>query len=75
MAETRQKLGPEALIFGNIDPYGVMVAGKPNYVDNAVKEAIASSVDAVWLGCDIWPTVPRENMEALMAAARKYSQF
>ncbi len=29
VAETRAKLGPKALIFGNYDPYNVLVAGTP----------------------------------------------
>ena len=75
VAESRQKVGPDTLILGNIDAYGVMVAGKPEDVDNSVKEAIANGVDAIWPGCDIWPTVSRENMEALMAATRKYGKL
>ena len=75
LAESRSNLGPDILIFGNIDGYGVMVAGKPEDVDNAVKEAIANGASAIWPGCDIWPTVPRQNMEALMTAAEKYGKF
>jgi len=75
VAESRKKLGPDALIFGNIDPYGVIVMGKPDDIDNAVKDAIANGVNAIWPGDDIWPTVPRENMEALMLAARKYGKL
>jgi [methyl-Co(III) methanol-specific corrinoid protein]:coenzyme M methyltransferase len=75
VAESRQKVRPETLILGNIDAYKVMVLGKPDDIDRAVKEAIANGVDAIWPGCDIWPTVPRANMEALMTAARKYGKF
>jgi [methyl-Co(III) methanol-specific corrinoid protein]:coenzyme M methyltransferase len=75
VAESRKKVGADMLIFGNIDPYGVMVEGKPDDVDNAVKEAIINGVDAIWPGCDIWPTVPWENMEALMAARQKYGKL
>jgi len=75
VAETRQKLGPEALILGNVDSFGVMVQGKPEDVDRAVKESIDNGVNAIWPGCDIWPTVPRENMEALMAAVQKYGKL
>lgn len=75
VAESRKIVGSDILIFGNIDAYGVMVEGKPEDVDNAVREAIANSVDAVWPGCDIWPTVPRENMEALLAATQKYGKL
>ena len=75
VAETRQKLGPKALILGNVDSFGVLVQGTPEDVDNAVKQAIADGVNAIWPGCDIWPSAPRENMEALMAAVQKYGQL
>ncbi len=75
VAETRKKLGPDALIFGELDAYGVLVQGKPDDVERAVKEAIDRGVNAIWPGCDIWPTVPRENMEALMKAAREYGNL
>lgn len=75
VAETRRKLGPDALIFGEMDAYGVLVQSKPDQVERAVKEAIDGGVSAIWPGCDIWPTVPRENMERMMAAARKYGSL
>ena len=71
---SRKILGPDALIFGDIDAYGVLVAGKPKDVDEAVKKAIASGVNAVWPGCDIWPTAPKENMKTLVEATRKYGK-
>ena len=75
VAETRKKLGPDLLIFGELDAYGVLSQGKPDDVDRAVKEAVDRGVNAIWPGCDIWPVVPRENMEGLMAAARKYGKL
>ena len=72
---TRKVLGPDALIFGDVDAYNVLVAGKPEDVENAVKEAIEKGVNAIWPGCDIWPTAPEENMKALMAAGRKYGKL
>lgn len=75
VAETRKKLGPDVLIFGELDAYGVLSQGKPDDVDKAVKEAVDRGVNAIWPGCDIWPMVPKENMEALMAAARKYGKL
>jgi [methyl-Co(III) methanol-specific corrinoid protein]:coenzyme M methyltransferase len=75
VAESRKKIGPDVLIFGNIDPYGVMAKGKPDDIDTAVKEAIANGVDAVWPGDDIYPTAPRENMKALIAATQKYGKL
>jgi len=75
MAESRKKLGPDVLILGNIDPYKVIVQGKPDDVDNAVKEAVANGVNAIWPGCDIFPSAPKENMAALMAATQKYGKL
>ena len=75
VAESRKEVGPDMFILGNIDPYGVVVKGKPDDVENAVKDAIDNGVNAIWPGCDIFPTVPRENMEALMAATQKYGKL
>jgi [methyl-Co(III) methanol-specific corrinoid protein]:coenzyme M methyltransferase len=75
VAETRKKLGPNVLIFGELDAYGVLSMGKPEDVDKAVEEAIDRGVNAIWPGCDIWPTVPKKNMEALMSAVRKYGKI
>lgn len=75
IAESRKKVGPDVLIFGNIDTFKLMVNGTPEDVDSAVKEAIANGVDAVWPGCDLWPSSTKENMEALVAATRKYGEL
>jgi len=73
--ETRKKLGSDVLIFGELDAYGVLSMGKPDDVDKAVKEAVDRGVNAIWPGCDMWPMVPKENMEALVAAAKKYGKL
>jgi MtaA/CmuA family methyltransferase len=70
MAETRQKLGPEAIILGNFDPIKVLHKGEVKNVGPAVLESLKGGASAVWPGCDIWPEVPKENMEALMAALK-----
>lgn len=74
VGETRRKLGPRVLIFGDLDGYAVLARGTPDAVDKAVKEAIDAGVNAIWPGCDIWPDAPRENIEAMIAAARKYGK-
>ncbi len=75
IAETRSKLGDEVLIFGDIDPYGVLVEGDNSDVEVAVKQALDAGVNALWPGCDIWPDVPAENMKALMDNARKHGKL
>jgi [methyl-Co(III) methanol-specific corrinoid protein]:coenzyme M methyltransferase len=70
MAETRQKLGAKAIILGNFDPIKVLHKGAAKDVGPAVLEALKGGASAVWPGCDLWPEVPKENMEALMAALK-----
>ena len=72
VAESRAKLGPKALIFGNYDPYNVLVAGTPELVRSTVGKCIDDGVSAVWPGCDIWPTVPPENVKAMLDEVKSY---
>jgi [methyl-Co(III) methanol-specific corrinoid protein]:coenzyme M methyltransferase len=70
LAETRQKLGAEPLILGNIDPYNVLVQGDPDGVRLAVRNSVANGASAVWPGCDVWPTAPAENMRTFVDAIK-----
>ena len=70
--ESRKKLGKDALLFGNFDPYNVLVTGTPEVVKEAMKKCIDDGVSAVWPGCDIWPTVPAENFKAMMETVKNY---
>lgn len=70
LLETRETIGPQPILLGNFDPFNVLVNGSPEDAERAVSECVQGGVDAVWPGCDIWPTVPRENMEALMRAVK-----
>ena len=72
VAETRKKLGPKALVFGNYDPYNVLVAGTPDLVRTTVRKCMDDGVSAVWPGCDIWPTVPPDNFKAMMDEVNNY---
>jgi [methyl-Co(III) methanol-specific corrinoid protein]:coenzyme M methyltransferase len=72
IAETRKKLGPGALIFGNYDPYNVLVSGSPELVKETMARCLDDGVSAVWPGCDIWPTAPPENFKAMMDTVRNY---
>lgn len=70
MAETRKKLGPKTLVLGNFDPIKVLHKGAASDVGPAVLESLKGGASAVWPGCDLWPEVPKENMEALMTALK-----
>ena len=69
---SRAKLWPRALIFGNYDPYNVLVAGTPELVRTTIGKCIDDGVSAVWPGCDIWPTVPPENVKAMLDEVKGY---
>lgn len=74
IALTRGRLGENALIFGNYDPYNVLVTGTPVLVRETIKKCIDNGVSAVWPGCDIWPTVPPENFNAMIDEVKKYGR-
>lgn len=69
---TRERLGKDARIFGNYDPYNVLVAGTPDLVSETIKKCLDNGVSAVWPGCDIWPTVPSKNFNTMMDEVKKY---
>ena len=74
MVESRKKLGDDVLLFGNFDPYGTLVTGDVSEVEPVIKKCIDDGVDAVWPGCDLWPDVKKENVEAYVQAVRKYGK-
>lgn len=71
LARTREEL-PDTVLLGNYNPFDVLCNGSPKDVDRTIKEIIEHGADGIWPGCDIWPTVPPENMEAMMQATRRY---
>lgn len=72
LAKSREDIGNEPLIFGNVDAYNVLVNGSPETIEKAVITALESSVDAVWPSCDIWPTASVENLKAMVETVKKY---
>jgi [methyl-Co(III) methanol-specific corrinoid protein]:coenzyme M methyltransferase len=75
LVQAREKIGPDVLLFGDIDPFGLLCNEKPPAVEKAVKEAIEKGVNAVMPGCDLWPDFPPENMRAMIEATKKYGAF
>lgn len=70
LVETRKKIGDGVLLLGNFDPYGLLVQKDASEVAPVIKKCIDDGVDAVWPGCDIWPDVKTENVEAYVKAVR-----
>ncbi|MCC6189318.1 MAG: methyltransferase [Anaerolineales bacterium] len=69
LAASRAALGPEPLLFGNLDPVGLLAGGDETQVRAAVAATRAAGADAIWPGCDLWPQVPTANLRAMVAAA------
>jgi [methyl-Co(III) methanol-specific corrinoid protein]:coenzyme M methyltransferase len=72
VVESRKKLGNDVLLFGNFDPYGTLVTGDVADVEPVIKKCIDDGVDAVWPGCDLWPDLKTENVEAYVQTVRKH---
>ncbi len=74
LVDARKKLGQDALIFGNFDPYNVLVEGNPDLVKETMAKCLEDGASAIWPGCDIWPTVPPGNFHAMMDAVKNYGK-
>jgi len=72
--ESRKKLGNDVLLLGNFDPYGTLVQMDTSQVEQVIRKCIDDGVDAVWPGCDIWPEVKKENVDAYVKAVRGYGK-
>ncbi len=66
IARTVETVGDKVMVFGNLDPFNVLVTGTPEDIGLSVRSILDAGVNALWPGCDIWPSVPAENMHALM---------
>lgn len=72
MAKTRADIGPDPLVFGNLDAYAILCIAGVEEVEKAVINALEAGVDAIWPGCDIWPEAKPENMKAMVETTIKY---
>ncbi|NLI80606.1 MAG: methyltransferase [Deltaproteobacteria bacterium] len=75
MAESRKKVGNDVLIFGDFDAYATLNQMDVSKVEGVIKGCIDKGADAVWPGCDIWPDVKKENVEAYVATIHKYGKI
>lgn len=69
LKKSREILGRDVLLFGNLDPVRVIAHGSPETIRAAVQREADAGVDAVMPGCDLYLQTPAENMRALLDAA------
>lgn len=68
LAHSRQVLGRDVLLFGNIDPVGVIADGDDGKIRAAVERAAHDGADAVTPGCDLYFQTPVKNLRTLTQA-------
>ena len=77
--KAKQTAGKHHVLFGNIDPSGVLAQGTVEEVREATRNLIS-----VWkpggrfilnAGCAIPPTTPSENIRAMVDAAKEYGTY
>lgn len=73
---TREKLGAEALLFGNFDVYDLPCKAEttPEQAAAAIRENIDAGVDAVWPGSDLWPEIKTGNVRAIVDTVHTYGR-
>ena len=72
LATSRQDV-PNVLLFGNLDPVGLISQGTSDEITEAVKGAVRSGADAIWPGCDLYLQTPLENLRTLVDASNNLS--
>ena len=77
ISRAADELGQYVRIAGNVDPVGVILNGKREEIDNAVRECIraggrASKGFTLATGCDVPETADPVKIEWFMESARKY---
>ncbi len=65
LQRSREILGHDVLLFGNLDPVRVIANGDAEKIHAAVEQC-APFVDAIMPGCDLYLQTPAENLRALL---------
>ena len=74
-AMAKRTVGAHHVLFGNIDPSGVIARGSPEEVRAATRQLMSAwnpgGLFVLNAGCAIPPTTPPENIHALIATAHE----
>jgi MtaA/CmuA family methyltransferase len=72
VCEARERMGPEQVLLGNLDPVRVLKDGTPESVYEAVGECHRQGF-IVGPGCEVPRETPPANLQALVRYAREHS--
>ena len=80
LEEAKAELGSTVCLAGNVAPVEVMLQGSESEIDSAVQTCIRKGADSpmgyiLGFGCQIPPSTPVQNVDAFMAAARRYGSY
>lgn len=77
IVEALPKIRPDVLVFGNLDPAGVLKSGNPSLVSDETLRLLDATKSyrnfVLSSGCDVPPGTPPENIEAMFAALQKHN--
>jgi uroporphyrinogen decarboxylase len=78
-ARAKATAGRGHVLFGNIDPSGVLALGSVDQVRDAARRLIETWKPGghfvLNAGCALPPTTPPENIRALVAAAAEFGRY
>lgn len=80
LEDTKKRVGDKIVLMGNVDPITSMMLGTPKDVEENVKACFRQGYDnpkgyLLSTGCGIPIDSPLENIDAFMAAGRKYGKW
>jgi uroporphyrinogen decarboxylase len=72
-----EKVGPDVILAGNLDPVGVFLNSTPAEIEDCVKDLLGRTRTCpnfiISSGCDLPPQTPLENLDAFYAVVNTYS--
>ncbi len=79
LAYAKEKVGRKVCIAGNVDPINVLMNGSPETVREETRRAIEKASKGggfiLMPGCGVPYGAPKENLKAMVEAARKYGVY
>lgn len=80
LAEAKSVIGDHCTLLGNVPPVEMFLQGTPSQITEVVKTSYEKAIDSpkgfqLAPGCDVPLDTPFENIDAYMAAGRKYGQW
>jgi uroporphyrinogen decarboxylase len=77
--KAKQTVGARHVLFGNVEPSGVLALGTPDYVRQKTREIISlwkpGGLFVLNSGCTLPATTPSENIRAFVQTAHEFGEY